>query len=178
MIEQDFVRSLGLPFMAHRLRRVSELIMEGTSKLLADSGIEGPARAASTLLLLRDNGPTGITEIAFRLRLSHPLIIKLSARLAAAGLVRDESDPRDNRRRLIVLTDKGFAETQRIDAFSRAVARAFEAMFEEGGADLFAALERFEAAAERQPIAARVQAALARAAETETSSNAERKRAK
>jgi DNA-binding MarR family transcriptional regulator len=176
MAEQDFVRSLGLPFMAHRLRRASELILEETSKLLLDEEIEGPARAASTLLLLRDNGPTGITEIAFRLRLSHPLIIKLSAGLAAAGLVRDESDPRDNRRRLLALTDKGLAETQRIDAFSDAVGRAFEAMFEESGADLFAALEGFEAAAERRPVAARVRAALARAAET--SSNADGRRSK
>lgn len=178
MAEQDFVRSLGLPFMAHRLRRASELILEETSKLLPDEEIEGPARAASTLLLLRENGPTGITEIAFRLRLSHPLIIKLSAALAAAGLVRDESDARDNRRRLVALTDEGLAETQRIDAFSRAVARAFEAMFDESGADLFAALEGFEAAAARQPIAARVRAALARTAETATSSNPDRERAK
>ncbi|HEV2817763.1 MAG TPA: winged helix DNA-binding protein [Allosphingosinicella sp.] len=157
---EDFVRSLGLPFMAHRLRRLSELILEGSSAVLREAGLEGPARAGSTLLLLRENGPTGITEIAFRLRLSHPLIIKLTAALAAAGLVSDESDPADSRRRLIALTDKGAAEAARIERVSTALGRTFAAMFEETGTDLYAALERFEAAAEARPIAARLQAEL------------------
>lgn len=156
----DFVHSLGLPFMAHRLRRLSELILEGSSEALRRAGVEAPARTGSTLLLLRDNGPTGITEIAYRLRLSHPLIIKLAAALAAAGLVRDESDPADSRRRLLALTDTGAAEAARIARFSAALGRTFEGMFEEAGADLYAALERFEAAAEARPIAARLEAEL------------------
>lgn len=161
MAEQDFVRSLGLAFMAHRLKRVSELIVEGSTAALRGQGLESPARAGSTLLLLAENGPTGITEIAFRLRLSHPLIIKLAAALAAAGLVRDASDPKDNRRRLIALTARGEAEAARLDAFSRAVARAFETMFAEMDADLFDALERFERAAEARPIGERIAAELA-----------------
>jgi DNA-binding MarR family transcriptional regulator len=162
MAEQDFVRSLGLPFLAHRLKRASELILEGTSGPLRRHGFGSPARSGSTLLLLRENGPTGVTEIACRLRLSHPLIIKLTAAMAAAGLVRDESDPGDNRRRLIALTDEGEAEAARLDVFSRAIAQTFAAMFEESGADLFAALERFEQAAEARPIADRLEAELAK----------------
>lgn len=160
MPDQDFVRALGLPFMAHRLRRLSELILEGSSAVLRGAGLEGPARAGSTLLLLRENGPTSITEIAYRLRLSHPLIIKLAAALAAAGLVEDESDPADSRRRLIALTGKGTAEAARIAQFSAALGRVFAAMFEEAGADLYVALERFEAAAEARPIGARLEAEL------------------
>ena len=157
---EDFVRTLGLPFMAHRLRRLSELILEGSSSALRKAGFEGPARAGSTLLLLRDNGPTSITEIAYRLRLSHPLIIKLAAALGEAGLVRDESDSSDSRRRLISLTEKGKAEAARIARLSAALGRVFAEMFEEAGADLYAALERFEEAAEAQPIAARLDAEL------------------
>lgn len=162
MPEPDFVRTQGLSFLAHRLRRASELILEGTTETLRREGFESPARAGSTLLLLRENGPTAITEIAYRLRLSHPLIIRLAAALAAAGLVRDESDPKDNRRRLIALTDKGLAEAARFDAFLGALGRTFEAMFAEAGADLFAALERFEQVAEKRPIPERLAAAMAR----------------
>jgi DNA-binding MarR family transcriptional regulator len=161
MESQDFVQSLGLPFMAHRLRRLSELIIEQSSEALRRAGLAGPARAGSTLLLLRENGPTGITEIAYRLRLSHPLIIKLVARLEQAELVYDEKDPADSRRRLIALTDKGVREAERIDAFSQALGRVFAAMFAEADADLFAALERFEASAEAEPIAARLERELA-----------------
>jgi DNA-binding MarR family transcriptional regulator len=166
---EDFVQSLGLPFLAHRLRRASELILEGSSAALRGAGLESPARAGSTLLLLRELGPTGITEIAYRLRLSHPLIIKLAAALAAAGLVSDDSDPADNRRRLIALTEKGAAEAERIAGFSAALARVFAQIFAESGADLYAALERFEAAADARPIAARLEAELERNREREIS---------
>ena len=159
---EDFVRSLGLPFLAHRLRRASELILEGSAEALRDFGSAAPTRAGSTLLLLRAHGPMGITEIAFRLRLSHPLIIRLADALAGEGLVSAETDPADQRRRLIALTPKGEAEAARLEAFSQALARAFEAMFAESGADLFAAIERFEAAAETRPVADRIKAELAR----------------
>jgi DNA-binding MarR family transcriptional regulator len=158
---EDFVRSLGLPFLAHRLRRASELILEGSAEALRGFGSAAPARGGSTLLLLRAHGPMGITEIAFRLRLSHPLIIRLTDALAGEGLVRAEADPRDQRRRLIALTPRGEAEAARLEAFSQALARTFEAMFAEGGADLFAAIERFEAVAETRPIAGRIMAELA-----------------
>jgi DNA-binding MarR family transcriptional regulator len=156
MEEPDFVRSLGLPFLAHRLRRASELIVEGSSEALCRFGFDGPARSVSTLLLLKTNGATSITEIAHRLRLSHPLIIKLAEALAGAGLVRAERDPQDQRRRLITLTARGEAEVERIEAFLYAIAGVFTEIFAEGGADLFAALERFEAAMERTPIARRI----------------------
>jgi DNA-binding MarR family transcriptional regulator len=160
-MELDFVHSLGLPFLAHRLRRASELIVEGSAAAMARRGFESPARSGSTMLLLLANGPTGIIEIAYRLRLSHPLIIKLTAALAKAGLVRDKADPKDRRRRLVALTAKGEAEARRLQAHSLALAGVFVAMFDEAGADLFAALERFEQAAEARPIADRLEAVLA-----------------
>lgn len=155
-MEDDFVQGLGLPFLSHRLKRASELILEGSAEALRARGMAAPARAGSTLLLLRANGPTGITEIAYRLRLSHPLIIKLAKELAAAGLVEDRTDRRDNRRRLLALTAKGRREVKRIDGYMAQLARAFTEMFEEAGADLFDALQRFERAAEARPIAKRM----------------------
>jgi DNA-binding MarR family transcriptional regulator len=157
----DFVESLGLPFLAHRLRRASELIVEGTSEALQRRGFAAPARSVSTLLLLRETGPIGITEIGFRLRLSHPMIIKLARALAAAGLVRDEADPDDQRRRLLALTDKGAEQAALAQALLGEIGGMFETMFAEAGADLFDALERFEAAAARRPIAERLEAAAA-----------------
>ena len=158
MSDDDFVRSLGLAFLAHRLRRASDLIVDGTTQALQRIGFEGPARSVSMLLMLRENGPMGVTEIGFRLRLSHPMIIKLARSLEAAGLVRDEADAADNRRRLIALTAKGAAQTALAQGLLGDVARTFDAMFEEAGIDLFCAVERFEAVAERWPIADRLAA--------------------
>ena len=156
MTEQDYIRSLGLPFLAHRLRRASELILEGTSAVRPKLGIKGPARSASTLLLLREHGPMGVTEIAYRLRLSHPLLIKLTGALAEEGLVTHRSDPKDNRRRLISLTQAGVEQAERISEFTVSIGRMLESLFGEMGVDLLDAVERLEAAAERRPIDARM----------------------
>lgn len=161
MQNTDFVQSLGLPFLAHRLRRASELILEGSSVALRRFGFDGPTRSVSTLLLLRTNGATSITEIAHRLRLSHPLIIRLAEALEAAKLVRAERDPQDQRRRLLTLTPRGEAEVDRIEAFLHAMAAVFTEIFAEEGADLFTAVERFEVAVERIPLVGRIDAALA-----------------
>ena len=158
---EDFVQGLGLPFLAHRLRRLAELIVEGTRSTMPKFQLEAPARSASTLLLLREFGPMGITEIGFRLRLSHPMIIKLARALEAAGLVEDKRDPQDQRRRLVALTPAGREQADRAVNFNAVLAMAFEDIFAEAGADLLAAVEGFEAAAGRRSIAARIEAAAA-----------------
>jgi DNA-binding MarR family transcriptional regulator len=153
---EDYVHSLGLPFLAHRLRRVAESIVEQTSFALADVGFPAPARSISTLTLLRDRGPLGVTEIASCLRVSHPLIIKLVAALMNAGLVSQVDDPADRRRRLIELTPAGISQAERAEAFSQVLARTFADIFRESGSNLFEALEAFEGAVERRPLAARL----------------------
>lgn len=160
MDEGDFITSLGPAFLAHRLRRASELILEGTSEILRKRGFDGPARSLSMMLLLRERGPVGVTELAFRLRLSHPMIIKLARALTAAGLARDVADPADQRRRMIALTERGLAQAAIAEATIAGVERTFATMSAEAGSDLFAALQAFEARAAARPIAERIEGAL------------------
>src|SRR5947208_2023771 len=101
---ENFVHGLGLAFLAHRLKRTSELILEQSSAARRKIGFDVPTRSGSTLLLLSREGPTSITEIAFKLRFSHPFVITLCERLIAAGLAESTRDSRDARRRIIKLT--------------------------------------------------------------------------
>ena len=73
--EPDFVRTLGLPFMAHLLRRISDRMVADAGAFEAGLGIKAPPRTASTMLLLRSCGPQSVTGIAAQLRQSHPLVI-------------------------------------------------------------------------------------------------------
>src|SRR4051795_11798751 len=109
-MDEDFVSSLGTPMLAHRLRRASERLVEGTSGFLRAQGFAAPARAGSMLILLETEGLLGITELAHRLRLSHPMIIKLTDALHAAGLAEARGDAGDQRRRLIALTGAGLEQ--------------------------------------------------------------------
>lgn len=153
---QDFIEAAGLPFLAHRLRRMAETILEASATFLPESGLPVPPRAVSTLLLLKHEGALSVTEIAFRLRLSHPLIISLTRTLKRQGIVTDRTDPKDRRRRLIKLTAAGVQVTEGLESNTTILARTFSALAEETGHDLFHALEAHEEALARVDLLQRL----------------------
>lgn len=156
-MNEDFVTSLGLPLLSHRLRRAAEAVLEATGTFLARQGFAAPPRSVSTMLLLAENAPLGITEISARLKLTHPLIIKLVRSLAEAGYVREERDPEDSRRRLISLTPEGARQAALVRRVNRMVAQALEQLAAESGADLFDAVARFERAVAERPLIERME---------------------
>lgn len=159
--DEDFVARLGRPFTAHRLRRLAELFLEGYGGWLPELGVTAPARSLSTLLLL-ESGPLGASEIAARLRFSHPLMINLLAALEKAGFVSLSRDPGDARRRPATLTARGRSEVERVKQALRILDEAYAELFAEVGADLEAIAARVEAACRQDPFGQR----LRRVAET------------
>ena len=157
MSDDDFIRAHGRLFIAVRLKRLSDQIIASSADYLVDHGYIAPERSPSTLLLLREHGVLAITEIAARLRLSHPMVIKLASALAKRGLVENESDPADQRRRLIRLTPRGMEEADRLLQFNRLLDSTLEELFDDAGSDLLAVVERFEAALERQSLRDRLE---------------------
>jgi len=153
--ESDFITSLGRPFLAHRLRRLSEVFVGGYSDWLPQVGVTAPARSLSTILLL-EAGPLGVTELAARLRLSHVLMIGLVKRLEELGFVTLERDPADARRRPAQLTRLGEAEAQRARRAVTFLDRAFAQLFDEIGLDLLLATERSEKACRRKSFGRRL----------------------
>jgi DNA-binding MarR family transcriptional regulator len=154
----DFVESLGLPLFAHRLRRLSEALVEDVGAWLPQAGVTAPPKAGSTLLLLAEAGPLSVTEIATRLRLTHPLIVKLARELEALGLVRADQDPADGRRRPLSLTQAGRAQAARLGDVNHALARAYGELFAEAGANALAAVEQLEAALRGRSLLTRLAA--------------------
>jgi len=155
----DFVESLGLPFFAHRLRRLSETLVAAAPDWLPQAGVTAPPKAGSTLLLLAQEGGLSVTEIAARLRLSHPLIIRLVRELSGRGLVKTAQDPADGRRRPVTLTAAGRAEAARLLQLNAQIAAAYRDLFEDAGVDGLAAIERLEAALARRGYAERLRQA-------------------
>ena len=154
--EQDFIRGLGRPFLAHRLKRASEAILEATAGLLANSGYRGPPRSVSTVLLLEQRGPLSITEISAALKLSHPHVITLVRALTAVDYVAAERSPSDSRKRVISLTDAGRRQAGQLQVALARIDRAFASLFGDMDVDLLADIERFEAAIEAKSLAERL----------------------
>jgi DNA-binding MarR family transcriptional regulator len=150
MISEDFVETIGLPLLAHRLRRLSDAMVHDVGELFGRRSIALPPRAGSLVMLLDQCGQLPITVAAKRLRLSHPLVITLARKLGDSGLLVTISDPDDSRRRLLSLTGEGQKLGRFLYDFNRSLSSTFEQMFEEAGIDLFAAVQAFEKAAKRR----------------------------
>jgi DNA-binding MarR family transcriptional regulator len=153
---RDFVESQGNVFVAHRLRRTSDRIVEQVGEVLATLDIDVPPRGASMLLLIDQEGPIGVVEISRRLRLSHPLIVRMTQKFTAAGLARIETDDGDARRRLLVATAKGRRQAALIREFNLRLGNVFDALFAEVDCPLIEVLDRLDAALAAKPVARRL----------------------
>ena len=158
MDDLDFVAHLGRPFLAHRLRRLGEMFLDGYRRWLPELGVRAPARSLSTLLLL-EAGPLGVTELAARLRLSHPLMIKLVASLEEGGFVSLVRDSADARRRPATLTPAGRKEVARIKRAIAILDASYAELSSEIGVDLIGVVERVEAVCLRDPFHERLRRA-------------------
>jgi DNA-binding MarR family transcriptional regulator len=165
--DTDFVARLGTPFLAHRLRRVANMFVDGYSRWLPAMGVRVPARSLSTMLLLAELGTAGVTELAARLRLTHPFLIKMVAELQAAGFVATGEDEADARRRPVRLTASGHDEVERIRLALDAIESAYREIFAETGVDLVDAVARVEDACLRDPFHRRLERAAGNQAPTE-----------
>lgn len=154
----DYIAEHGNAFVAHRLRRTSDRIVDQVGALLGQMQLDVPPRGASMLLLLDARGPIGVVEIAQRLGLSHPLIVRMAQRFEALGLITIEVDPSDARRRQLTPTRKARREAAAIRAFNARLGTMFDALFQEVGCDLLTVLDRMDAALAATPIPARLAA--------------------
>jgi DNA-binding MarR family transcriptional regulator len=155
---RDFVESKGNVYVAHRLRRSSDRIVEQCGEVLITLDIDVPPRGSSMMLLIDEEGPIGIVEVSRRLRLSHPLIVRMARRFTQAGLATLKLDSGDGRRRLLAATAKGREQAAKIRAFNSRLATVFDSLFAEIDCPLIAVLERLDRALEAVPIAERLSA--------------------
>lgn len=84
---------------AHALTRVASL----------ETRTEAPAAQWRTLVLLRDNGPLRIGDLATLSRVTQPGMTRLVTQMAEAGLVERTTDPCDSRATLVSATDAGMS---------------------------------------------------------------------
>lgn len=71
--------------LATRLRRLSDLLFAGVDRVYDARGFGVSARCVPILLLLRDNGPTSITDVARHLGQTHPAVSQMSRTLASSS---------------------------------------------------------------------------------------------
>ena len=155
MPSSDILQTYAPAFFGLAASRLVDRIVNEGSVAAASAGLRAPVRTFSLLLALRD-GPSTVTELADRLRVTHAAVIKQAKPLIEAQFVSRVQDPADRRRAPLELTAKGRRESERVIEFMRAVQKTYKVIFNEIGSDAFDAIVRFDAALDRVSFDARM----------------------
>lgn len=139
------LQTYGSLMLASRLRRLSDQLYAGVDTSYVAAGVELTSRCFPLLLLLRDNGPTSITALATQIGQTHPVVVQLGRKLVDAGMVVEMPDAKDERRRLLALSDAGKVLLRDMAPLWDDVRAAVDSVFEHGTPQLMASLERAEA---------------------------------
>ena len=156
----DYVRALGPLVLDHRFRRLTETLLRTADELYEARGLPFRARWTSTYQLLFAHGPLGITDLAERLRLTHPAIIGITDAMRDEGLVADARDRTDGRRRMVALTARARELDAELRSLWKALADVQEERFGAAGVDIVPVLNAVEDDIAQRPIAADVLARL------------------
>ena len=123
-------------FVASRLDRLADLISDQGEEMLADAGIEFPARAVSTIRLIGERGGVSTADIAEALGQPHQLVTQRVELLIDARLLSRLPDPNDGRRKILRFTDKGSEQYATLVSRLERVNHALAKLFQENGPDL------------------------------------------
>ena len=98
----------------------------GVDEVYRSHHVALPSRCFPILFLLRDNGRLGISELAVQLGQTHSAVSQMSRKPLDHGVVREWTDPEDERRRLLSLSRRGAALMKRLEAVWRAIVAAVQ----------------------------------------------------
>ncbi|WP_224372366.1 MarR family winged helix-turn-helix transcriptional regulator [Hyalangium versicolor] len=154
----DYVRAKAGAAIGARLRRLSERIDSDAARAYAAQGVEFEQRWFGVLNQLALNGPMSVGALAEALGITHVSVSQTRVSLERAGLIRQEPDASDARRRLLSLNPQGKALAARLEPLWAAFEQASLSLDAEVGG-LIESLDRLEAALERQSLFDRISAA-------------------
>jgi GNAT superfamily N-acetyltransferase/DNA-binding MarR family transcriptional regulator len=154
------LRDYGGLLLGSRLKRLSEALYVAVDEIYQEHGVALPSRCFPVLLLLRDNGPMGITQLAGHLGQSHPAVSQLSRLLLEHEVVVEKADPADERRRLLALSASGVELLARMGDVWQAITGAVGDLSAATGVDLLAMLGAIDAALDQRGFADRIRGRL------------------
>lgn len=143
-------------FLANKLDRLADLIVNQGQEFLNDAGLDIPSRMVSIVLLIENKREITAAEIASALDQPHQLVTQRIQILMDLALIERKADPGDRRRKLLVLTEKGTAQCKILHASLAQAADVFTTLFKEIDCNLADVAMRAIAALDRSSILDRI----------------------
>lgn len=159
----DHIESLGILVLDHRFKRLCEKLLDEAREVYQELNLPVKPRWTSTYLLLQAEGPTGVTEIARRIRLTHPAVIQIAREMEAAGMAEIHSTPEDARMRLLALTRRGKQLGPRLREVWRHLSKVQDDIFRRAGCNIMDVIQSAEGQMAERSVRDRVLARMARA---------------
>ncbi|MBP7336073.1 MarR family transcriptional regulator [Niveispirillum sp.] len=153
----DYVKAKAGAAIGARLRRLSERIDGEATQAYAAQGVVFEQRWFGVLNQLALNGPMSVGELAQALRITHVSVSQARLSLEKAGMIQQEPDAADARRRLLSLSGAGRELVTRLGPLWAAFEQASMELDREAGG-LVEMLDRLEAALDRRSLFHRVTA--------------------
>ncbi len=152
----DFVRELGLLALGSRLRRLSDRFMTAVQEIYRVEQVDFEPRWFPCLRLLADEGPKTVGEAAHALGVSHASVSQCAKAMQKRGLLVFGRDARDDRRRVLSLSDDGRNLVDRLCPLWEDLQDAVREIANEGGVDILTALDGVEHALDHKGLEERV----------------------
>lgn len=142
----DQMKVYGSLSLGSRLKRLSDRLVQDVVDIYQAQGVELNPSFFPLFNLLHQQGAQSVTQAAELLGVSHPAISKIARKMIAEGWVVKTTDPGDERRQLLALTQQSEALLLTIRPIWREIKEYLDQLMTQQRFPLLAALDEFERA--------------------------------
>jgi len=148
----EYLKAQGYLSIGSRLRAISDALFKQGNNIYKEYCEDMNGRWFPILQLLADiDSPITIMSIAEKTGFTHPYVIAQSKKMIDQGFVQDERDPKDERRRLLKLTEKGYGLVEKAKPVWDCFEQVAKNTIENCNVDFLDVLDRFEQELTQRP---------------------------
>jgi DNA-binding MarR family transcriptional regulator/GNAT superfamily N-acetyltransferase len=153
----NFYNKTGKMALGSRMRRLSELITEQAAEVYKLYAVDMQPKWFPVFYALAEGEEKTITQIAQEIGHSHPSVSTIVKEMVKKDVVRESDNKSDGRKNYVMLTSKGLAINDRIQAQYIDVNAAIENALDETQYNIWKAIEEWEFLLEQKSLLKRVQ---------------------
>jgi DNA-binding MarR family transcriptional regulator len=159
-MSEQYFEQLSSAYMAHFCRRLSDLVIEQSSQIVAEMNIKTPTTAISAMFFLDQKESSGeevtVARLAEALGVSHQMATQRTNHLQQLSLVKRSASEHDKRAKVVLLTASGRKEVAQLKPFVEESKKVFENLERELDAPLTQLIRQAELSLLAMPLKQRI----------------------
>ena len=140
------MKTLGCLSLGSRFKRLSDRLYKDVASIYQEQQIDLHPTYYPLFNLLHQQGPLSVTQAAELLNVSHPAISKIANKMHGEQLIFKSLDPKDERRTLLALDDKGLLLLHKIEPILFQMRSYLDSLIAKQQHSILESLDEFEKA--------------------------------